>query len=196
MKLLFLLLFLSTLTQALEPHTATYSLSVAGFKIADERRVLSQKNNIYYYSAHAKTSGPMSLFKDYEIDAKSSFIIDEFGLKSKHYQYFERDGKTIKKDINIRPENQQIDPLSLFLALSQALEKNPAQTDFYFLVNDGEEIKRHHYQQAKSEDKNLIKIIRPGKQLEAYFAKDKNYFPVLIKSKKITLQLQQNQTKN
>ncbi len=192
MKLLFLLLLLSSSVMALKPHTVTYTLSISDFEIANETRTLSKKDDVYHYAAHAKTSGFARLIKDYQIDAESSFVINKFGVQPTHYKLLERDGKKVKKDIDIQLSNQQIDPLSLPLALTQALERNPAQTDFYFSVNNGKKVKQHHYQQVKYEDKNLIKIIRPGKQFEAYFAKDKNYLAVLIKRKKLTYRLKSN----
>ncbi|SMN10798.1 hypothetical protein SPBRAN_973 [uncultured Candidatus Thioglobus sp.] len=187
--LILFLLLLSTAAFALKPHTATYTLSVSDFKIATEYRTLTQKNNSYLYRASAKTTGLASLIKDYEIKAQSTFSINEFGLHSSKYQYFERDGDVVKKDINITLNSPQVDSLSLFLAFTYALEKNPNQTDFYFKVNDGKEVKEKHYQQVKSDDKNLIKIVRPGKQLEAYFAKNKHYLPVLINKKKFSYTL-------
>ncbi|SMM98861.1 hypothetical protein SPONN_59 [uncultured Candidatus Thioglobus sp.] len=189
MKNLLFLLLLSTSAFALKPHTATYTLSVSDFEIALENRTLSKKEGVYYYNASAKTTGLASLIKDYEITAQSIFTINEFGLRSNKYQHFERDGDVIKKDINITPKNLQIDPLSLFLAFTNALEKNPNQTDFYFTVNDGEEAEEKHYQQVKSEDKNLIKIVNLKKKLTAYFAIDKHYLPVLIYRKKFSYRL-------
>lgn len=191
MKLLFLLLILSSSVLALKPHTAIYALSMSGFKIAEEQRILNKKNGVYHYLASAKTTDLVSLIKDYEIKAKSAFIINQFGIRSTHYQYFERDGKIIKKNIDIQPKNQEIDPLNLFLALTDALTKNPTQSDFYFFVNDGKEVERHHYQQVTSHDANLIKIVNTEKHLEAYFAKDKNYLLILMNNKKFSYKLKQ-----
>ncbi len=188
MKLIFLLL-LSTSVLALKPHTATYTLSISGFEIADEQRALVNQQGLYHYTTHAQTSGLTRLVKDYQINAQSWFVQDEIGIRSKRYKYFERDGETIKKDINIMPKGRQIDPLGLFLALTQALEQNPEQTDFYFLVNNGKKIEKHHYQQVPNEDNNLIKIINSDKHIEAYFAKDKNYLPVSTNKKQFSYQL-------
>lgn len=186
-----LLFLLSAPVFALTPHTATYALSISGFEIAIEQRVLSQKDNSYNYIANAKTTGLASLIQDYQIDAESDFIINEFGIHSTHYKYFERKGSKIKKDINIHPKNRQIDPLSLFLAISYALEKNPQQTDFDFIVNNGKKIKKQHYKSTKSEDANLIKIINADKSVQGYFAKDKHYLPVFIQKSKFSYRLKQ-----
>jgi hypothetical protein len=55
----------------------------------------------------------ISALSNYEIRAKSTFIIDKFGLRSKHYRNFERDGDKIKKDFNIRPTGRQVDSLAV-----------------------------------------------------------------------------------
>lgn len=188
----FILLFLfSGSVFALTLHTATYALSISGFEIANEQRVLSQKNQVYTYTENAQTIGLAKLIKDYQVRAYSEFSIDEFGLNSKHYRLLERDGKKVKKDIDIHPQNQQIDPLSLFLALTYALEKNPTQKNFYFWVNDGKKVKKQHYQRVKNDDTNLTKVINIQDDIQAYFAKDKHYLPVLIQRLKFSYRLKQ-----
>lgn len=185
-----LLLFLfSNQAFALKPHIATYSLLMAGFEIAIENRELSLNNGIYRYVENANTIGFAKLVKDYEIKASSVFTIDDLGLHPSNYQLFEKEGDKIKKNINITPKYNEIDPFTLVLSLSYALKNNPKQSDFYFLVNDGEDIEKHHYQQVTNEDTNLIKIINKDKQIEAFFAKDKDYLPVLIKKKHFSYQL-------
>jgi hypothetical protein len=63
--------------------------------------------------------------KNYEIRAKSTFIIDKFGLHSKHYRNFERDGDQIKKDVNVRPTGQQVDSLNRLLAITNVRTSLP-----------------------------------------------------------------------
>lgn len=186
-----LLLLFSSSALALTPHTATYTLSISGFKIASEQRVLKQKNAIYDYTANAQTTGLAKLIKDYQMRARSVFNINEFGLRSIHYQLFERDGNRVKKDIDIHPKNQQIDPLNLFLAFTHALQKNPQQKDFYFKINDGKTVENQHYQNVESDIDNRIKIINTDKNIQAYFAKDKRYLPVFIQKSEFSYRLKQ-----
>ncbi len=188
MRILFLLL-LSSVAFALKPHTATYSLSIMGLEIAEEQRQLTQENGVYRYLENAQTTGLAKLIKDYQINAQSNFVIDESGIYSQHYKLFERDGELIKKDIDIQPQKPQIDPLSLFLSLSHGLAQNPKQSDFYFVVNDGKKVEKHHYQQVENKNSNLIKIINPEKHIEAYFAKNKHYLPVIVNKKKFSYKL-------
>ncbi|CAC9543364.1 hypothetical protein [uncultured Gammaproteobacteria bacterium] len=185
-----LLVLISASALAFKPHTAHYQLSVNGLKIAEEVRTLHQLEDKYFYTANAKTSDLVSLIKDYEINAKSTFILNQFGLHSTHYQYFERDGDQVKKNINIRLQDQQVDPLSLLLSFTDLLTKDSTKTDFYFMVNNGETVKKKHYQQVKSKLKNIIKIINLEDELEAYFDADQHYLPILIQRKNFTYQLQ------
>lgn len=185
------LFFLSLCTSvfALKPHIASYTLLTSDFEIGKEVRSLHQKKNIYYYTAHAKTTGLASLFKDYEIRSKSIFVIDAFGLHSKHYQNFERDGDTIKKDFNVRPTTGQVDSLNRLLVISHNLEKNPKKVEFYLLVHDGRAVEKQYYQQVPSDRDNLIKVISKERNLSAYFAKDKYYLPVLVHRDNFTYKL-------
>ncbi len=186
---LLIALFLSTSAFALKPHQASYTLLLSDFEIGKENHTLYKDKNVYHYSAHAKTLGLASLFKDYEIHAKSTFVIDKFGLHSTRYKNFERDADTIKKDFTVYPKKQQVDSLSQTLAITHELEKNPEKTEFYLWVHNGRIAKKRYYQQVPSDDDNLIKIISKKQNLVAYFAKDKYYLPVLIHRNNFTYKL-------
>lgn len=190
MKSLLLFLFSSSVL-ALTPHTANYTLSssLMYINLAKDQRTLSVKDGVYSYTENAKTTGIISLIKDYEIYAKSVFVINKFGMQTKHYQNFERDGNTVKKDINIYPTTRQLDSLNRLLAITNLLEKNPNKKDFYLLVNDGKVLEQQHYEQVQSDDDNLIKVISKEKNIEAYFAKNKHYLPVLIHRDEFTYRL-------
>ena len=188
MRLLLLLLFSSSVL-ALKSHIATYTLSASDFEIGKEVRVLHKGKNVYYYTAHAKTTGLASFVKNYEIHSKSTFIIDKSGLRSKRYRNFERDGDKIKKDFSVRPTGQQVDSLNRLLAIAHELENNPEKKDFHLLVHDGKAPEKQYYQQMPSGDDNLIKVISKERNLTAFFAKDKYYLPVLVHRNKFTYKL-------
>ncbi len=190
MRFLFLLfLSLCTSVLALKPHTASYTLLTSDFEVGKETRKLYQEKNVYYYTAHAKTVGLASLIKDYEIQSKSMFVIDQFGLHSKHYKNFERDGSKVKKDFNVYPKNRQVDSLNRLLAISHGLERNPEQNKFYLLVHDGRVAEKQVYQQVPSGSDNLIKVISKERNLSAYFARDRHYLPVLVHRDNFTYKL-------
>jgi hypothetical protein len=172
---------LSLPSLAIKLHTATYSLS-AGMEIGKEQRILKKQGDKYHYKSKTETVGIAKIFKNYQVQAESIFSLSGDTLKAHSYKYLEKSGKKIKKNIDINLEKNTIDPLSIFLSIANMLKKNPKQEDFHFEVNNGKYIKHHHYKQAPSKDPELIKIIdyeKPDK-LEAFFAKDKEYLPVLI----------------
>ncbi|CAC9992127.1 hypothetical protein BAZOLSSOX_2327 [uncultured Gammaproteobacteria bacterium] len=187
-KFLFPLLF-SFSVLALKPHTATYTLSTLDFDLAKVRITLSKIDNVYSYTLDAQTEGMIALFLDYKIRTKSVFVINQFGLQTKHYQNFEQGGEKVKKNIDIYPKSQQVDPLNQTLAIVNILEKNPTKKDFYFLVNDGKKISKKHYYQTQNSNNNLIKFVSSNGDSEVYFAIDKYYLPVLIRHKKFTYRL-------
>ena len=172
---------LSLPSLAIKLHTATYSLS-AGMEIGKEQRILKKQGDKYHYKSKTETVGIAKIFKNYQVQAESIFSLSGDTLKAHSYKYLEKSGKKIKKNIDINLEKNTIDPLSIFLSIANMLKKNPKQEDFRFKVNNGEYIRDHHYKQVPSKDPELIKIIdyeKPDK-LAAFFAKDKEYLPVLI----------------
>ncbi len=188
MKFLILLL-LSTSVLALKPHTATYTLSVSDFEIAQVKIALRKKGGVYTYTLDAQTEGLASLIKDYQIRSKSTFTLNQFGLQSQRYQNFERDGNQVKKDIDVYLKKKQVDPLNQTLSISNALTKNSNEKNFYLLLNNGESIAKKYYQQVQNNSSNLIHVISSDGNTEVYFARNKYYIPVLIRNKDFTYKL-------
>ncbi len=188
MKFLILLL-LSTSVLALKPHTATYTLSVSDFEIAQVKIALRKKGDVYTYTLDAQTEGLASLIKDYQIRSKSTFTLNQFGLQSQRYQNFERDGNQVKKDIDVYLKKKQVDPLNQTLSISNALAKNSNEKNFYLLLNNGESIAKKYYQQVQNNSSNLIHVISSDGNTEVYFARNKYYIPVLIRNKDFTYKL-------
>ncbi len=188
MKFLILLL-LSTSVLALKPHTATYTLSVSDFEIAQVKIALRKKGDVYTYTLDAQTEGLAFLIKDYQIRSKSTFTLNQFGLQSQRYQNFERDGNQVKKDIDVYLKKKQVDPLNQTLSISNALAKNSNEKNFYLLLNNGESIAKKYYQQVQNNSSNLIHVISSDGNTEVYFARNKYYIPVLIRNKDFTYKL-------
>ncbi len=188
MKFLILLL-LSTSVLALKPHTATYTLSVSDFEIAQVKIALRKKGDVYTYTLDAQTEGLAFLIKDYQIRSKSTFTLNQFGLQSQRYQNFERDGNQVKKDIDVYLKKMQVDPLNQTLSISNALAKNSNEKNFYLLLNNGESIAKKYYQQVQNNSSNLIHVISSDGNTEVYFARNKYYIPVLIRNKDFTYKL-------
>jgi hypothetical protein len=69
----------------------------SGWLILPDLSSLNQANiGMYSYTLDAQTEGLVAFFLDYQIRSKSTFVINQLGLQTKHYQNFERDGKKIK----------------------------------------------------------------------------------------------------
>ncbi len=182
MKLIALLLLtalISTPILAFKPHIAHYQLSIDGFKIAEETRMLKQLKKDYLYTANAETSGLVSLFKNYTIAASSTFNINRYGIDGVNYKIIEYDNKKLSKNrtININsnlgivtsvPTKMQpkkitwqaekgniIDPLNIFLALSFELKNNPRQFWFSYQIADGKSIKKKEFKRVRNQDISL-----------------------------------------
>lgn len=200
---------------AFEPHTATYQLSINDFQIAEEARTLRKTDQRYTYTARAETSGFAAMIKDYAIVASSNFVINQTGVDSVNYKITEKeDGEVSKNYVIDMDSNNQIvtsvstkqrpdvvtwktksgniiDPLSLFLALSNDLEVYPRRTQFTYQVADGKSIETYRFEKVSSrvikiddESFHAIQVDRVGKKdstLQAYFLTGHQYIPAIIK---------------
>ncbi|ABL02046.1 hypothetical protein Rmag_0264 [Candidatus Ruthia magnifica str. Cm (Calyptogena magnifica)] len=221
MKLLTLIIFtilINSTAHALKAHTANYKLSINGFKIAEEVRTLYKLDKHYFYTANARTSGLAAFIKDYSIAASSIFSSNPQGVDAIHYQIIEKeDGKLVKNyDIDIHSKNHSImpiltktqskirtwhsksgnivDPLSLFLALSNDLKHNPNQSIFTYQVTNGKSIEQHQYKRTNGHflkiNNQSIKAIKVNRinannsNIKAYFLPKYQYLPVLIEQNK------------
>nr|BBA26277.1 conserved hypothetical protein [bacterium symbiont of Abyssogena mariana] len=221
MRVLALIIFtilINPTMYALKAHTANYKLSINGFKIAEEVRTLHKLDKHYFYTANARTSGLAAFIKDYSIAASSTFSANRQGVNAIHYQIIEQeDGELVKNyAIDIHSKNHTVvsiltktqpkiktwhskdgnivDPLSLFLALSNDLEHNPNQSIFTYQVANGKSIEQHQYKRTnghllKINDQSVkaIKVSRinaNNNNIKAYFLPKYQYLPVLIEQNK------------
>ena len=180
---------INTATSALTPHKATYTLSWSGVKVGVDNRKLTVKNNLYHYQSNAKTTGFGKLIKDYNVQAESILSIDRSGVNAGSYRVLEAIDGVIKKTIAIELKNDDLDPLSLFLALSNEINNNPAKINFDFRVNNGKKIEWHHYQIMESDDANTIKIIEKDKNIELHFSKNQNALFTYFRNPRLSLKL-------
>jgi len=180
---------INTATSALIPHKATYTLSWSGIKVGVDNRKLTVKNNLYYYQSNAKSTGFGKLIKDYNVEAEAILSVDHSGVNAVSYRALEVIDDVIKKNIAIELKNDDLDPLSLFLALSNEIKNNPAKINFKFRVNDGNKIEWHHYQIMKSDDANTIKIIEKDKNIELHFSKNQNALFTYFRNSRLSLKL-------
>ncbi len=180
---------INTTVSALTPYEATYTLSWFGIKAGVDNRKLTVKNNLYHYKSNAKTTGLGKLIKDYNIEAEAILSIDHSGVNANSYSVFEVINGVIEKNITIKLKNDDLDPLSLFLALSNEINNNPAKINFDFMVNDGKKIERHRYQIVESDDANTVKIIEKDKNIELHFSKTQDALFTFFKNQRFSLKL-------
>jgi len=190
---------INTAVSALTPHKATYIVnrhinSWLSVEIGVDNRKLTVKNNLYHYQSNAKTTGLGKTLKDHKRETEVILSIDHSDVNGDSYRVLEArvleviDG-VIKKDEPIELKNDDLDPLSLFLALSNEINNNPAKINFDFRVNDGKKIEWHRYQIMESDDANTIKIIEKDKNIELHFSKNQDALFTYFKNKKGSLKL-------
>jgi len=180
---------INTATSALTPHKAAYTLSWSGIKVGVDNRKLTVKNNLYYYQSNAKSTGFGKLIKDYNVEAEAILSIDHSGVNAGSYRVLEVTDGVIKKNIAIELNNDDLDPLSLFLALSNEINNNPAKINFDFRVNDGNKIEQHRYQIMESDDANIVKFIEKDKNIELHFSKNQNALFTYFRNPRLSLKL-------
>ena len=180
---------INTTVNALTLHTAIYSLSMLDIEVGIEERVLTVKNDLYYYQSKAKSTGLGKLIKDYNVEAQAILSIDHSGINGSSYSILEVIDGVIKKNKAIELKNDELDPLSLFLALSNEINNNSTKTSFDFKVNDGKKIEQHHYQIVKSDEANVVKIIEKDKNIVLHFAKNQDALPIFFRNPRISLKL-------
>ncbi|MBC8494153.1 MAG: DUF3108 domain-containing protein [Candidatus Thioglobus sp.] len=83
------------------------------------------------------------------------------------------------------------DPLSIFLAIAFDLKKHPEQTIFSYQIADGSSVKTQEFQRFNNQTVNIqgenyvatkmARINHQGDNIQAYFLKEYQYLPVLIK---------------
>lgn len=180
---------INTTVNALAPHTAIYTLSMLDIEVGIEERVLTVKNDLYYYQSKVKSTGLGKIIKDYNVEAQAILSIDRSGVNGGSYRILEEIDGIIKKNIAIELKNDDLDPLSLFLALSNEINNNSTKTSFDFKVNDGKKIEWHHYKIMESDDANTIKIIEKDKKIVLHFSRNQDALPIFFRNPRISLKL-------
>jgi hypothetical protein len=210
-KLFYLILcfFITFEIQALTSYEATYSLSVTSdlgkLKIGNARFKLVTDNNKFTFSSKAFTDSIWKTLYDFSRYERSiGFKIDN-NINSQYYDLVEiQKGELLKNNkIKIDSEknyaifnNEQrwetmsksiLDELSIYLALSEDVQKNPNQDVFTYQVVDEKGINQVNF---KFEDYETItinnieiesmKMVSPELELTLNLSKAYNFLPVII----------------
>jgi hypothetical protein len=207
---LILCFFIAFEIQALTSYEATYDLSVTTdlgkLKIGDARfKLVTDNNDEFTFSSTAFTDSIRKTLYDYSRYERSIGLKIDNYINSHYYDLVEiQKGELIKNNkIRIYPQknyaisnNEQrwetisksiLDELSIFLALSEDVQKNPDQDIFTYQVIDEKGINEVNF---KLEDYETItihnieiksmKMISPELGLTLNLSKAHNFLPVII----------------
>jgi len=202
---------------SLNTFIANYKLSINDLTVATETRALEKFVEQYVYTAKAKTIGFAKLLGDISIEAKSMFMINSTGVNSQKYIMNEKRDKTVTKSYSLNFSSEDkiviseptisnpdtttfesedgniLDPLSLFMALSNDLEKYPNKIHFSYQVADGKSLKNKKYIKTSVKSfminnkiENVIMIEQADSKngMWAYFSPKHQFLPVLIEKTK------------
>ena len=210
-KLFYLILcfFITFEIQALTSYEATYSLSVTSdlgkLKIGNARFKLVTDNNKFTFSSKAFTDSIWKTLYDFSRYERSIGLKIDNDINSQYYDLVEiQKGELVKNNkIQIDSEknyaifnNEQrwetmsksiLDELSIYLALSEDVQKNPNQGVFTYQVVDEKGINQVNF---KFEDYETItinnieiesmKMVSPELELTLNLSKAYNFLPAII----------------
>ena len=208
--ILILSIFLTIQTHALTPYEADYDLYVktplGSHNIGSAHFNLSVNDNNYYiYTTEASTEALWRALYDYSGSEKSIGIEADGELISTFFSVRERVGELIKKNYGItiidrnyaissNGKEWKVDPgvlvdqLSVYLALSIDIQKNPDQVEFIYQVvdEDGVEYQKflvEGYETLNIDDNEMETIVVncPELKLTLNLSIEHNLQPVLIK---------------
>ena len=209
---LILCFFMAFEIQALTPYEATYDLSLTSdlgkLKIGDAKfKLVIDNNDEFTFSSTAFTDSIWKTLYDYSRYERSIGLKIDNYINSYYYDLVEINRRDLAKNKNynvrIYPEQNYaifnnekrwetmsksiLDELSVYLALSEDVQKNPDQDVFTYQVVDEKGINRVNF---KFEDYETItinnikiesmKMISSELELTLNLAKAYNFLPVII----------------
>ena len=207
---LILCFFIAFEIQALTSYEATYDLSVTSdlgkLKIGDARfKLVTDNNDEFTFSSTAFTDSIWKTLYDYSRYERSIGLKIDNYINSHYYDLVEiQKGELAKNNkIRIYPKKNYaifnnekrweniskgiLDELSIYLALSEDVQKNPDQDIFTYQVIDEKGINEVNF---KLEDYETItihnieiksmKMISPELELTLNLSKAHNFLPVII----------------
>ena len=205
---LILSLFITLQSYALSSYIGEYKLyaktKLGSLHIGAAQFVLDVDDNKYIYTTEARTSSLLKALYDYSRSEQSIGHEIEGELISTHFTVVERIKNEVKKNyeltiidrnsvISSTGKEWKIDPgnlvdqLSVYLALSIDIQKNPGQTEFIYQVagEDGVEYQKflvEGYQTVTIKEKEIetIVIICQELELTLKLSVEHNFQPVLI----------------
>ena len=205
-----LFLLISFQIKALVPYEATYVLNatsdLGSLKVGEANFKLQiDENNKFIFSSNAFTDSIWKSLYDYSRYEKSIGFNYESGLAITLYDLIEIEDSDISKNNKIRifPEknyaifnngehwetitNNIVDELSVYLAISEDLQKNPGKTEFSYQVIDEKGIQLVTFNYQDEESINIdnmqiksMKFSSPELKIVLHVSKEYNYIPLII----------------
>ena len=201
-------LFITLQSYALSSYIGEYKLyaktKLGSLHIGAAQFMLDVDDNKYIYTTEANTSSLLKALYDYSRSEQSIGQEIDGELISTHFSVVERIKNEVKKNYNftiidrnsvisstgkkwtIDPGNL-VDQLSVYLALSNDIQKNPDQTEFIYQVADEEGVEYQKfivegYQTVTIEEKEIETIVIkcPELELTLNLSVEQNLQPVLI----------------
>ena len=211
-KLFYLILcfFIAFEIQALTSYEATYDLSVTSdlgkLKIGEARyKLVVDNNDEFTFSSSAFTDSVWKTLYDYSRYERSIGLKIDNYINSQHYDLVEIGKGEFEKNNKIRifpkknyaiVNNEQrwetqsksiLDELSIYLALSEDVQKNPDQDVFTYQVIDEKGINQVNFKLEDYEPITIhnieiesMKMISPELELTLSLSKAYNFLPVII----------------
>ena len=205
---LILSLFITFQSYALSSYMGEYKLyaktKLGSMHIGAAQFVLDVDGNEYIYTTEARTSSLLKALYDYSRSEQSIGKEIDGELISTHFTVVERIKDEVRKDYEftiidrnsvisstgkkwtIDPGNL-VDQLSVYLALSLDIQKNPDQTEFIYQVADEDGVKYQkflveEYQTVTIEENEIETIVIkcPELELTLNLSIEHNFQPVLI----------------
>ena len=205
---LILSLFITLQSYALSSYSADYKLyaktKLGSMHIGAAQFVLDVDDNKYIYTTEANTSSLLKAIYDYSRSEQSIGQEIDGELISTHFAVVERIKNEVKKNYNftiidrnsvitstgkewtINPGNL-VDQLSVYLALSIDIQKNPNQSEFIYQVaeEDGVEYQKflvEGFQTVTIQENEIETIVIkcPELELTLNLSIEHNFQPVLI----------------
>jgi hypothetical protein len=211
-KLFYLILcfFIAFEIQALSSYEATYDLSgtsdLGKLKIGDARyKLVTDNNDEFIFSSEAFTDSIWKTLYDYSRYERSIGLKIDNYINSHYYDLVEIEKGELAKNNKIRiyPQknyaifnNEQrwetisksiLDELSIYLALSEDVQKNPDQDVFTYQVIDEKGINQVNFKFENYETITInnieiesMKMTSPELELSLNLSKAFNFLPVII----------------
>jgi len=201
-------LFITFQSYALNSYEGNYKLyaktKIGNMHIGTAQFVLDVDDNKYIYTTEAHTASLLKALYDYSRSEQSVGQEIDGELVSTHFTVVEKIKGEVKKDygitiidrnyaISTNGKEWKIDPgnlvdqLSVYLALSNDINKNPNQVEFTYQVADEDGVQYQKflvdgYQTVTIEEKDIetIVIICPELELTLNLSVEHNLQPVLI----------------